>query len=473
MLSCLDSPLALVPEWVYPCSAVLILNSSKKWNLRLDLEKNQTKILQNKLLTTKPRTTPMDQEWKWIQELRRKGVYFGEFWNFLVQSPPHQQAWICYQERGSLDLLLAELFLSPEHRRVLEGEIGSLNAISELDPWKLFQKAPPRLKDLAILRLSLQGKSVLPWFQEILKTSQGELKKTVILALGKMSISCPEAQELFQEVLQEDAPEIRIPTLYALGENTLLAQKHLPFIVHSLSEPEDDLRIHATRILEQIGAEAQVAVPALEAILQDENPFIREQAKNALRTITGKEISEQALRSSSGFPRKRVLGFSVLLGILLILYSYSEEWMYPLFVKARLALMLISESNYYQQREITLAIGNADQGRLQSLGVLIQDLQHAKWGVRLRAVRHLAYYKESSALIIPPLCESLQDPHWTVRYASIQSLEQLAQGDVQVLSLLEKLQKKEEEPDEYVRRAAKKAWLHLQRSQNPKQKKNR
>jgi HEAT repeat protein len=365
------------------------------------------------------------------------------------------------------------LFLSPEHRRVLEGEIGSLNAISELDPWKLFQKAPPRLKDLAILRLSLQGKSVLPWFQEILKTSQGELKKTVILALGKMSISCPEAQELFQEVLQEDAPEIRIPTLYALGENTLLAQKHLPFIVHSLSEPEDDLRIHATRILEQIGAEAQVAVPALEAILQDENPFIREQAKNALRTITGKEISEQALRSSSGFPRKRVLGFSVLLGILLILYSYSEEWMYPLFVKARLALMLISESNYYQQREITLAIGNADQGRLQSLGVLIQDLQHAKWGVRLRAVRHLAYYKESSALIIPPLCESLQDPHWTVRYASIQSLEQLAQGDVQVLSLLEKLQKKEEEPDEYVRRAAKKAWLHLQRSQNPKQKKNR
>ena len=382
-----------------------------------------------------------------IHHLRRKGKTAIEVWSFILNSPLHRQAWQQSNSDGKIDLLMWEFF----HR------------FSELAEWEkdcqkveivwpdLLHVCPKNILNQAVEVLAKQEEKVFSLLKRWLEDEDKIVRKNAVWILGKIDKEKEKTFPLLYKALSDPDEDVRVYATSSIeNRENQEAIKALPLMLKNLEEGGENLQLFTAIALKKIDTD-EVEVPvSFFQDLEKKGNSISPHAQTILKGILKRRKRKKATTTSS---RRGYFLYFVLWVCFMGILFYED--IQKNIIKVRYVFMLLGdEPDYYTKREVTLEISKLWKYSGEPLPILIEDLNHSKWGVRMRASRTIGEFGTKTENVILALIAALQDKHWNVRYHTIFSLQKLNSPKM-AAKIKEALQKSaENDPDEYVRRAA-------------------
>ena len=109
--------------------------------------------------------------------------------------------------------------------------------------------------------------------------------------------------------LKDSIPIVRIAAARAISK--LTAKKSgISTLEDALQHPDEWVRLAGTQVLDELGEGARVAIPALEAVMQDQNKYVVRVANHALNLLLETESSNaegETIEESSKEATKKVV----------------------------------------------------------------------------------------------------------------------------------------------------------------------
>ncbi|QDV17077.1 putative lyase [Gimesia panareensis] len=173
------------------------------------------------------------------------------------------------------------------------GEIGAASKDSVPELLKLLGSPDPEVKNTAITSLGEIGpaaKAAEPALLEILKTSEGKTRNAAVFALSK--IGSEKAIPLIKKYAAApgDDERLQLVCAWALVRNNPhdpeTVKAALPGLTKALSDERPLVRREAANAISLMGPQAKSAIPALTAVLKEEqNPRVIQELITALAEI--------------------------------------------------------------------------------------------------------------------------------------------------------------------------------------------
>lgn len=126
---------------------------------------------------------------------------------------------------------------------------------------------------LALIRLGPYAEAAVPDLMAIVADLNNPLRRNAVFALGRIGPAAAEAAPLLCRILREDNEQLRrvaVATLAAIGVGAV------PALVESLRSRDIAVCRSVCTVLQQIGAEAEDAVPALVALVAEPDESLRD-----------------------------------------------------------------------------------------------------------------------------------------------------------------------------------------------------
>jgi HEAT repeat protein len=296
----------------------------------------------------------------------------------------------------------------------------------------------------------------------LLQDENGHVRSTAAGALGRLRST--KARSGLLALLQDEYENVQEAAIQALGE--IGDESVLDHLLEDFSSHEAYLRRNIARLLGKFSS--QHAYEALAFALKDEEQAVRKAVVQALGSAAGgMALRSLLLAVTDDDPEVRMLAAEALGAIdspeardaLIHLLEDEDLW-----VKAAAARGLANIGGGHAGEILISYLGTASDifllaiaevlGKLKfpkALEPLMALIDHSDPEVRKTVLLALSHYDEAAAAGTVAAC--LSDPHWSVRKAAIEIIQQ--KGTASTEALLAKIA--EEDPDATVRQAAKKA----------------
>lgn len=139
--------------------------------------------------------------------------------------------------------------------------------------------------------LALDAKGAVPALAKALREDKSEeVRQQAALALGKMRGEVGTHAEAMVDAIRKDADKtVRVYTVHALADSHGTALKGFvkPLAEHLTREPDGDVRLALVQELGALGPDAKDALPALSRAVADVQLTVRDEAKKAVKRVTG------------------------------------------------------------------------------------------------------------------------------------------------------------------------------------------
>ena len=132
------------------------------------------------------------------------------------------------------------------------------------------------------------GEPALPALLDLLANGRARARSLAAFALGEIPVRTDEIVTALARVTGDVDAAVRVNAVEALGLKG--GHRHaVPALAAALSDPDADVRFSAALSLAQAGPAAADAVPALRAVLTDDNRYVPGYAVEALERIASPE----------------------------------------------------------------------------------------------------------------------------------------------------------------------------------------
>ena len=139
----------------------------------------------------------------------------------------------------------------------------------------------------ALAGFGSEAASAVPRLREMLgPENHSDNRWAAAFALASIGPEAAPAAPELASALADSDEKLRWYAAFALGEIGAESPIVVQALIGALEDFDDDVRGYAARALGKIGY--QEALPALEALLQDENESVRREAESAIEAIRGK-----------------------------------------------------------------------------------------------------------------------------------------------------------------------------------------
>ncbi len=226
----------------------------------------------------------------------------------------------------------------------------------------------------------------------------------------------PIPQDLLEQLRHPDKSE-RSDAVFQLDR--MDNPDKLAILIQALrTEPDLFVREDITFALMHMG---DLAVPALIALLQDEDAGVRHHVAHVLGKIGHPDAADALIRTLQDTAPHVAAKSAFALG------QIGDAKAIPALVN------LLGHEN----REVQTALINVlEEFGAEAVPALLVALEHERWRVREHAADALGVIGDSVA--VPALIHALQDAHWQVRFAAVTALHYL--GDRAARPALQQLQ---------------------------------
>ena len=129
-------------------------------------------------------------------------------------------------------------------------------------------------------KIGAKAKPAVPELALLISDKDETVRRMVVGALRKIHPSPQVSVPLFVKVMEDADPAVRIRAMRALAAS---GKDAVPFMIEALKN--EKAAYWAALVLNQIGPEAQDAVPALIGLLDDKRPYVRREVMLALAEI--------------------------------------------------------------------------------------------------------------------------------------------------------------------------------------------
>jgi len=144
---------------------------------------------------------------------------------------------------------------------------------------------PRRLR--AAADLAGQGPSALPKLEKLLSDPEAALRYWAAIGLGNLAGKASRAAGALKQALRDSSPVVRIAAARALCRMDRLKEA-LPVLERELASEQEWVRLNAAIVLDELGARARPAIPALHQALKDkQNKYVVRVANHALNALEG------------------------------------------------------------------------------------------------------------------------------------------------------------------------------------------
>ena len=162
------------------------------------------------------------------------------------------------------------------------GSSEAISAVSQMLPNLILMLKMPGIRPSLEKVIDRLGEEVVPHLIVLLKDSNAEVRLSVTKIIGQMGSKAQEGIPALIDCFQDQKWEVRIQAEEALGR---MGEDAVPALIQELESPDQDVRILATKSLGRIGKDAYDAISLLIEGLQDSSSGVRWQSSLALRKI--------------------------------------------------------------------------------------------------------------------------------------------------------------------------------------------
>lgn len=145
---------------------------------------------------------------------------------------------------------------------------------------------------LALAAIGPGAKAAVPNLLARLQRVEDANTPAIVYALGKIDPGAANAQPALANALKSEDPKVALAAAWALAQvdppTAERAGQLIPVLSRGLKSELAVVRQGAAEALGRLGPLAKGAAPALEGVLKDEDPAVREAAEQALAAIGGK-----------------------------------------------------------------------------------------------------------------------------------------------------------------------------------------
>ncbi|QHW34297.1 phytanoyl-CoA dioxygenase [Paenibacillus rhizovicinus] len=152
-----------------------------------------------------------------------------------------------------------------------------------------------KVSRIASYGLSTAGLNAVEGLTEVLGSENETAVNHAVFALSELRGLAESSVPQVAALMNHSSVIIRRTVVDALGIMSVAPQTAVPALIQALSDEDTQVRFMAGLALVRIGAAAADAVPALAATLQDENRYVRGHSLEALRSIGTKEAHDVLL----------------------------------------------------------------------------------------------------------------------------------------------------------------------------------
>lgn len=279
--------------------------------------------------------------------------------------------------------------------------------------------------------LSKIGKAAIPALEEALKEGNERTRNAVLQAYAKIGA---DAVPNLVDALGDKRVDVRRSAAMALGPMRVGDKMVVVGLAYALKKDEDDLvRQHVLSALQQLGAAAKEAAPALQEALADININVRQ---GAFYTLQGMGIDNRpGLKKALDHKDAKI---RVNIAALMMTTGIDPELALPVLT----AGLKEKDPSLRMQAAHALAITNRERDKV--VPVLIEGLKIDSVPIRLQALQALQNMGPAGAAAALPILELFEDKDPQVRQQALYTIQNIRPDAKLVLPHLTKMLKHED-----------------------------
>ena len=261
----------------------------------------------------------------------------------------------------------------------------------------------------ALGEMGREAKQAVPALIGALKVENEDVRRYATYALEKMGTEAKQAIPTLIQVLKDKSEHVRNGAAAAL---VAIGLEAIPPLIDALKDKSKYVRSGAASVLGQIRPEVRQSIPALVAVLEeDDETSVRCAAAQALGKIGRK--ARQAIPALIEALKDEDTGVSSSAGVAL---AQMEPEVIPLLIKA------LKEGDEYAGSGVVFSLITIGQKAIPALVELLKDKDVH---IRLTAVTTLGHMRREAKQAIPALTEALIDENELVRSYAAGAIEQI------------------------------------------------
>ena len=192
-------------------------------------------------------STKFQKELKEIHDFARKGATFFEFWEFLLRSTPHQEAWIASSPEKEIEIKIWDFLMGFQRKKYIE---------------KWYKKNP-------------EANPLQADWQEVFEKCPKTVRRSILNVIESYkNLSPAQAQKIFPIFLEDKDEVIRKKAVQLVKNYEKDPEKNLELLLKSLRDPSTDVKLQAIESLRQYtskrikATERTKIIDALLALIQ-------------------------------------------------------------------------------------------------------------------------------------------------------------------------------------------------------------